>query len=597
MSGTSTSQFTASATVPNQEAWGHYHRFTFSPTDPHVRVQSFSQFVPTVNNDSTINFESRNFNYAGFRWHHVTKSTDTNKYGSFHFQNFISDGTGTDIFSFDGTNFNIYAPVFTTAGLDMGSQKITNVAPGVAGTDAVNVNQLNAVSAGSITLTGNVTGSGILGTPFSTTISSTLDQIPSPIGSVNINSQNITNVGNLGIGVSSPTIPLQFSNTLSNCKICLYQTAANSFQVYGIGVTGSTLKYTVDSSSSSHVFYCGASSTTSTELFRIAGTGIVTLQNSLNMNSNKITSLANGTVSSDGVNLGQMNSAISSAISAGTITLTGNVTGSGTVGTPFATTIASTLNNIPLATGTVNLNTQNLSNAGNIGAGISGPTYPLQFASATSDCKLCLYSSGANNFQVYGFGVTAGTLKYSVDSLSSAHTFYGASSSTASTEFFKIKNTYATCVGGTGTFYARTPSAHISVTSGSYTTTPNTVFVKLNATTSATSGAVQFSTSNNRITFNGSDLSASETGMVSGSLNVAFNDTSICTFAIYKNGSQITTTYTWGQSFTTNQPFTVVLTPTMVTLSPTDYLEIWASSSSSTTVITVTRLNLSFQAC
>lgn len=569
MSGTSTTKFTAGAIVPSLDVWGRYQRFNFSATNPHVKLQAFSKFVPTANNTSTINIESRNFNYAGFRWHHLTQSTDTNKYGSFHFQSFISDGTGTDIFSFDGTNFNIYVPTFLTQPLDMGGNLIRNSSTPLLSTDLATKGYVDGmISGGSITLTGNVTGSGTVGTPFATTIVSTLDQIPDPVAAVTMNNQKLTGLANGTVSTDGVNLG-QMTSAISAGTITL------TGNVTGSGTVGTSFATTL-----------------ALRLNQILSpTGAVSL------NSQKITSLATGTVSTDGVNLGQMNTAISSAVSAGTITLTGNVTGSGTIGTPFATTIASTLNNIPLATGTVNLNTQNLSNAGNIGAGISGPIYPLQFATATSDCKLCLYSTAANNFQVYGFGVTAGTLKYTVDSLSSAHTFYGAASSTTSTEFFKIKNTYSTCVGGTGTFYARIPSVHISVTSGSYTTTPNTVFVKLNATTSATSGAVQFSTSNNRITFNGSDLSASVTGMVSGSLNVAFNDTSICTFAIYKNGSQITTTYTWGQSFTTNQPFTVVFTPTMVTLSPTDYLEIWASSSSSTTVITVTRLNLSFEAC
>jgi len=563
MSGTSTTKFTAGAIVPSLDVWGRYQRFNFSATNPHVKLQAFSKFVPTTNNNSTINMESRNFNYAGFRWHHLTKSTDINQYGSFHFQSFISDGIGTDIFSFDGTNFNIYSA------LNMNSQLINNVATPLVSTDAATKGYVDGiVSGGSITLTGNVTGSGTVGTPFATTIVSTLDQIPDPVAAVTMNSQKLTGLANGTVSTDGVNLG-QMTSAISAGTITL------TGNVTGSGTVGTSFATTIASRLNQ----------------------IPTPTGAVSMNSQKLTTLATGTVSTDAVNLGQMNTAISSAVSAGTITLTGNVTGSGTVGSSFATTIVSTLNNIPVATGAVNLNTQNLSNAGNIGAGVSSPTYPLQFASATSDCKIALYSTAANNFQVYGMGVTPGTLKYSVDSLSSAHTFYGAASSTTSTEFFKIKNTYATCVAGTGTFYARVPSIHIRVTSGTYTTTPNLVFVKLNATTSAASGSVQFSTSNNRITFNGTDLSASVTGMVSASLNVSFNDTSITTFALYQNGTQIATSLVWGQSFTTNQPFTIVFTPIMVTLAPNDYLEIWASSSVSTTVISVNRLNLSFQAC
>jgi hypothetical protein len=278
MSGTSTTKFTAAATVPNQESWGNYQRFNFSHTFPHIKLQAYSQFVPTVVNTSTINIETRNFRYAGFRFQQLSQSTDTNQFGSFYLQSFVSDGDGTNIFGFDGTNFNIYFPVFMSQALDMGSKKITHLADPVAITDALTLGYAESIINGSaVNLIGDVTGFGTIFGGVPTTLVLTLNQIPVATGTVNMNSQNVINVGNLGIGVSSPTIPLQFPATTANCKICLYQTGANSFQVYGFGVTAGTLKYTVDASSANHVFYCGASSTTSTELFKIAGTGYATV--------------------------------------------------------------------------------------------------------------------------------------------------------------------------------------------------------------------------------------------------------------------------------------------------------------------------------
>ncbi len=276
MSGTSTSKFTAAATVPNQESWGTYQRFNFSDTSPHVKLQAYSQFVPTSLNTSTINIETRNFRYAGFRFQQLSQSTDVNQFGSFYLQSFVSDGDGTNIYGFDGTNFDIYFPVILHSTLNMGGFKITNLGTPTTGSDAATKTYVDTAAAGSITLTGNVTGSGTVGSSFATTIVSKLNEIPVATGDVNINSQDIISTGNIGVGVSSPTIPLQFATATSNCKICLYQTAVNSFQVYGFGVTAGTLKYTVDASTASHVFYCGASTTTSTELFRIAGTGYAT---------------------------------------------------------------------------------------------------------------------------------------------------------------------------------------------------------------------------------------------------------------------------------------------------------------------------------
>ncbi len=428
MSGTSSSKFTAAATVPNQESWGHYQRFNFSDTFPHVKLQAYSQFIPTSVNTSTIDIESRNSNYSGFRWHHLSQVSDINLFGSFYFQSFLSDGDGTNIFGFDGTNFNFYFPVSMSYPLEMGSNKITSLATPVNPTDAVNKTYVDSAIAGasSVTLTGAVTGTGVTGTPFATTIVSKLNQIPVATGSVNINSQNVVSVGNLGIGVASPNHQIEFPGTVSDCKISLYA-GTNNFQVYGFGVIANTLKYNIDQSTSSHVFYVGASTTTSTELFRITGTG------------------------------------------------------------------------------------------------------------------------------------------------------------------------YATVSGGDGTFYSRVPSAHISLSGGSTTTTPTGSWVKLNGTTSASAGAVQFTTSSNRITFTGSDLGLACRGMITGSAVLLFNVLASANLAIYKNGSLVGNTFCWATNTAVGTSVSVSIPNVMISLSPADYLEIWVLSIGVT--ITTQYLNLSFVAC
>lgn len=496
MSGTSPSKFTAATTVPNQESWGNYQRFNFSDTFPHVKLQAYSQFVPTPINTSTINIETRNSRYAGFRFQQLSQSSDANQFGSFYFQSFIGDDVGVNIFGFDGTNFDIYVPI------DVNSNKISNLLPGVAGTDAVNLNQLSAVvAAGTITLTGNVTGSGVLNTPFATTLALRLNQITAPNASVSMSSQ-------------------------------------------------------------------------------------------------KLTSLANGTVSADAVNLGQMNTAISSAVSAGTITLTGNVTGSGTVGSPFATTIVSKLNQIPIPTGAVNINSQDIGNVGNLGIGVASPTFPIQFANATADCKIALYPGAGNAFQCYGFGVLGSTLKYSVDSSASSHIFYCGASSTTSTELFRIAGTgYATASEGDGTFYCRVPSIQINI-NGSATTTALSSFTwtKLNMTsTTAATGSVQFTTTANRITFTGSDLGDPCVGIAMASVTIQLSTVTDINLLIYKNGSPVNQTLCWLSNKSTSVPVTVTLPAAMVTLSPGDYLEVWASGTGTTA--TTNTLNLTFMAC
>jgi Chaperone of endosialidase len=81
--------------------------------------------------------------------------------------------------------------------------------------------------------------------------------------------------GNVGIGTTAPNAPLQFSNSIVNRKIVLYDVNNNDHQYYGFGINGGTLRYQVDATAANHVFYAGASTTTSNELMRITGTGRV----------------------------------------------------------------------------------------------------------------------------------------------------------------------------------------------------------------------------------------------------------------------------------------------------------------------------------
>jgi len=85
----------------------------------------------------------------------------------------------------------------------------------------------------------------------------------------------LTGGGNLGIGTSTPNAPLQFANTIANRKVVLYEDTNNDHQYSGFGINSYMLRYQVGSSSHSHVFYAGASTTTSTELMRIKGDGTV----------------------------------------------------------------------------------------------------------------------------------------------------------------------------------------------------------------------------------------------------------------------------------------------------------------------------------
>jgi hypothetical protein len=233
----------------------------------------------------------------------------------------------------------------------------------------------------------------------------------------------------------------------------------------------------------------------------------------------------------------------------------------------------------------------------------SSTSVPLLFNAAVNRCKIALYQTTGNSFQVYGLGVIGSTLVYSVDSTSSSHVFFAGTSSTTADEIFRIKGTgWASVSGGDGTFYSRVPSAHVQMTANATTTSCTTnVWIKAAGTTTATAGTVQCTTATtNRITFTGSDLSAACVGMASASASVAVTNLAATrvAIAIYKNGTLIQNAPVYGTTNiagSVNSPTALTIPPIMVSLSPTDYIEVWVLAGNNT-VMTVTNMNLSFSA-
>jgi hypothetical protein len=80
--------------------------------------------------------------------------------------------------------------------------------------------------------------------------------------------------GNIGIGIAIANSPLQFATTPAQKKVVLYDGYNDATQFYGFGVNPQTLRYQVDNTGASHVFYAGTA-TGSDELMRIGGNGNV----------------------------------------------------------------------------------------------------------------------------------------------------------------------------------------------------------------------------------------------------------------------------------------------------------------------------------
>lgn len=70
---------------------------------------------------------------------------------------------------------------------------------------------------------------------------------------------------------------INLGNSVSSRKIVLYNSFGNNYQYYGFGISGGQLQYTVDESTSDHVFLVGASSSSSNEIMRIKGNETVSI--------------------------------------------------------------------------------------------------------------------------------------------------------------------------------------------------------------------------------------------------------------------------------------------------------------------------------
>lgn len=93
------------------------------------------------------------------------------------------------------------------------------------------------------------------------------------VRTANSERMRISASGNVGIGNATPNAPLQFANVVQNRKIVLWDGNNNDHNFYGLGINSYMLRYQIEGTTSSHVFYAGTSTTTSNELMRITGTG------------------------------------------------------------------------------------------------------------------------------------------------------------------------------------------------------------------------------------------------------------------------------------------------------------------------------------
>lgn len=105
------SNITVEGIDPDCKILGADQKFIYGSTDAIVKFRAFSQFTPTVPNDSVIDTETRNVNLSGYRWRHTTKTTDVSNNGRLKLQSFTNDGAGSDILEYNQTSLNFSVPI------------------------------------------------------------------------------------------------------------------------------------------------------------------------------------------------------------------------------------------------------------------------------------------------------------------------------------------------------------------------------------------------------------------------------------------------------------------------------------------------------
>ena len=157
-----------------------------------------------------------------------------------------------------------------------------------------------------------------------------------------------TTLGTSNVNVATVNGQLKFNNVLTK-KMSLFEVANNDFQYYGFNISNLTMGYSVGSTSASHVFYSGATSTSRLECVRIKGlrenptstsTGCLQIVGgggigcsgdiycgNLNTTNGNFTALTTGTLNVSGASI--LNSAnISNGLIANTLLVSGNLNSS-----------------------------------------------------------------------------------------------------------------------------------------------------------------------------------------------------------------------------------------------------------------------------
>ncbi len=224
---------------------------------------------------------------------------------------------------FDGTNWREIALFNTNGDLDLNNHKILNVTIPTLVTDGANKGYVDAAVSGiptaTISLSGNVVGSGIVSSPIVTTLNMTLDQITAPAANLNLNSRKI-------VSLLNPTLA-QDGATKNYVDTSITTALATTV----LSVTGTAGRISSTGGQNPVIDFVNSAITG----FRLDQFAVPA--SSINLNNQKIINLLDPTSAQEGSTKNYVDTRV--------ITLTGAVTGAGSLGT----TIATTLTNITIS--------------------------------------------------------------------------------------------------------------------------------------------------------------------------------------------------------------------------------------------------------
>ncbi|MBP1485698.1 hypothetical protein J8Z76_18620, partial [Acinetobacter nosocomialis] len=233
----------------------------------------------------------------------VTKTGNTIQYGLNRDLNIDSVTTGDSKLDSNGLSI-AGGPSVTTAGIDAGNQKITNVGAGTNATDAVNKGQLDALSTSSNNKTdalGNSTANNLGG---GSSYDSSTGAISSPTYTVNGN-----NVNNVGDAITALDKGWTLQSNGSNAAAVKAGDTVDIGTVAGetnlkVTKTGNTIQYGLNRDLDLDSVTTGDSKLDSNGL-TIAGGPSVT-KSGIDAAGNTISNVAAGTNATDAVNKGQL---------------------------------------------------------------------------------------------------------------------------------------------------------------------------------------------------------------------------------------------------------------------------------------------------